>query len=596
MFDIERTHLNDAQRDQIRKYERLSRSKTFVPNRPQYDFAHAVGMLPIDTADPKTVFILKSANGVGKTAIVWNVLINIVYGNELDEDNHYGPVSIFQIPTTDTTTGEVIPGFFTEPLYNGAFPKHWPKNIWYVSNKDSLNAIWEEAKEWLPVNDYEEFWEESKDGKNYISRVNFLSTKWTLFFKTIDQDPGTFESANCSIIINDEPCPRAIFAAEIARTRMGGILIMPATPLRSEPWFPEYCEASDDPDLWIMEVPVWTNCIERAGQWDMGMFGIQDKGNLTERKIQMMIRQWERLDPDLLPARVEGKSVHLVGIVYKSYPKYRDQIFTKFDIWVRHPMDYMYRFIVDPHDRKPPACIWLRMDRWGNEQVLREFPSPSDPQFQGKMFVDITDAGHYKTYDFVKFFMQIEKELEIPETRIQDIIDPNFGLKRNAQTGKRVYQEWIEISRQVKKDLEFGREYSFIYDVLDAVEEGHQVVRQKFLPTLDGKFRFQIHETCVNLDQQLRFYRRKRQTILDEEEHGITDKVANKYKDFPDLLRYHSVVYWDYEELLRHPDRYTGSDYKETVDPAHLSEEEKYDWRKHLADVVSTRPEGADGV
>ena len=596
MFDISKTHYTDKEREHIAFYESLCRAKTFVPNRPQYDFIHAVGNLPLDPANPRSVFILKSANGVGKTSVTWNVLINIIYGNEKNDKGKYGPVNIFQTRIVDNETNETIDGFFSGPMYNGKFPSKWPKNIWYVSNKDVLNAIWEEAKVWLPVNDYEEiFWQDEKSGKNYISVVSFKSTGWTLFFKTVDQDPKTFEGANCSIIVNDEPCPRAIYAAEIARTRMGGIIIMPATPLRDEPWFSEYCEMADDPDLWILEVPVWTNCIEKAGTWDMGVYGIQQKGNLEERKILSMIRQWERLDPDLLPARVEGKSVHLVGIVYKSYPKYRDQIFMKFDIWVRQPELYVYRFVLDPHDRKPPAAIWLRMDIKGNEQVIREFPSVIDPQYAGKLFVDTPDAGHFTTYDFIKYFMQIERELQIVSYRIEDIIDPNFGMKRNAQTGKRVHEEWTEISRRVAKDSGSGREYSFITNVMDAVDEGHQVVLQKILPTIDGRHMLKIHESCHNLDSQMRYYRRKRQTVKHEEEMGLTDKVAEKYKDFPDLLRYHSVCFWNFKDYDRHVDRFTGKDYGETIKSSIRGPvEEEFNWRRAIKQI--TRPAGVDGT
>ena len=595
MFDLSRTKFSDDERGQIEFYESVCRAKIFVPNRPQYDYIHAVGNLSLDQENPKTIFVIKCANGVGKTAATWNILINIIYGNEKNKEGLYGPVNIFQNEIIDLTTGEKIDGFFSGPMYYGGFPKYWPKNIWYVSNKDVLGAIWEEAKVWLPKNDYEEFWDINKEGKTYVSKVVFHSTGWTVFFKTVDQEPKTFEGANCSIIVNDEPCPRAIFGAEVARIRMGGIILMPATPLRDEPWFPEYCEAADDPDLYLLEANVWKNCIETAGQWDMGRYGIQDKGNLAESKIRMMIRQWERIDPDLLPARVEGKSVHLLGIVYKSYPKYRDKIFKAFEIWVRQPMDYMYRFILDPHDRKPPAAIWIRMDRWGNQFVLREFPAVTDPHYQGKLFSDISDAGHYTTFDFIKYFMQIEKELQIPPTRITDIIDPNFGIKRNAQTGKRVYQEWSEICLQVKKDLGYGREYSFITNTLDAVDEGHQEVRQLILPTMHDRHRWIVHETCANVDQQMRYYRRKKQTAKHEDEMGPTDKVANKYKDFPDLVRYHAVNFWDYTELDRFKDKFTGSDYEETIKPSDQVEgEEQFNWQKVIQEVA--RPEGSDGV
>ena len=73
--------------------------------------------------EPKTVFIVKSANGVGKTSCTWNIIINIIYGNEKDEDGNCGPVNIFQTEIIDLSTGEKIDGFFSGPMYNGGFPK-----------------------------------------------------------------------------------------------------------------------------------------------------------------------------------------------------------------------------------------------------------------------------------------------------------------------------------------------------------------------------------------------------------------------------------------------------------------------------------------
>jgi len=567
MIDYQASKFNDKQIDQWKDYGRLCGAKTFLPNRPQFDFVHAIGTEVTKKEDPKRVFLMRSGNGTGKTTIIWNALANIIYGN----------VNIYE-DVKDVQTGEQFKGFFNWPLFNN-YPQKWPKKIWYVSNRDLINDIWEEAKNWLPSNEYHAtFVKDSKDGKNYISTVKFLGTPWVLFFKTVDQEPKVFEGANISIAIFDEPPPKRLFTAAVGRLRSGGFILMPATPLMDAAWFVSEIldKLEDHGDTWDQQVPIWDNCIEEAGEWDLGPFGIQKKGNLEKQQIEFMIRHW---DPDEVPARELGEFMHLTGVVYKTYSRDRENIFQDFQIWTPQPLIYMYRFLLDPHDRKPPAAMWLRMDQWGHIEVIREWPSPADPQYDGKLYINIKDSGAYTINDFVKIFFDIEKQLDIPPGRILDIIDPNFGLKKNANSGLRTFQEYTTASVELQRRLGYGRTFAFKTDVLDDLYEGHSAVKKFLLPSMiDGDRYLRIHDSCVNTDQALRFYSYKKQPVKEEEAHGLTDKIEKKYKDFADCLRYCLVLPWDFTELDKWVDRYAGGDYETSL---------QTNWRDRLA---ATRP------
>jgi len=397
----------------------------FLPNRPQADLIRAIG----EQVPNKRIFLVTSGNGTGKSTCVINIVANIVLG----DSNIYHNVK-------DVETSEVIPGFFQYPLYQN-YPKDWPKQIWYVSNKDSLKGIWEEFKKWIPEHMYTSY----KGGKTYVSEVFFKNTDWRLSFKTVDQDPGTFESANISLCIFDEPPPQALYKAAIARLRSGGFIIIPATPLFGAAWFVDEIieDISEKSDKYHQTVTIWENCIEDSGSWDLGkLLGVHPKGCLHKKNIQFMVRNF---DIDEREAREKGKFQHLTGLVYKTYvrDKKPKQLPHFVDIGTPNfPESFVYQFILDPHDRKPPAACWIRMDRWGRRRVIREWPSVHDDCYQGRTFNEIKSADPYVIKDFVRMWIEIETRLRIPNDRLQSIIDPNFGRKPNSVTGFAIHEEY----------------------------------------------------------------------------------------------------------------------------------------------------------
>jgi len=485
----------------------------FLPNRPQADFIRAVGTQVPDTR----IFLMTSGNGTGKTTATINMIANIVYG----------PVNIFN-DIRDVQTGEVFSGFFDYPLYKN-FPRDWPHNIWYVSNKDSLKEIWKEFLNWIPARSMHY----SKDGKTYISEVFFKGTDWRLSFKTVDQDIKTFETANVSIVIFDEPPPQAMFRAAISRLRKGGIIIIPATPLFSASWFVDDIidRMSEDKDKYHQTVSVWENCIETSGQWDLGRFGVHPKGCLHKSDISFMVKNF---DPDEREARENGKFQYLSGLVYKTYST------KKHFVKLIHPRDtrqYVYQFVLDPHDRRPPAAIWIRIDRWNRKRVIREWPSIHDSAYQGRLFKDIKSSDPYVLEDFVRFWIEIEEALKIPKDRVQAIIDPNYGKKPNSVSGLMLYEEYEKEFRRQK------RPRSFIVDAIDDRNTGHAVVKEWLKPTKDGDFPLLIDHICYNVDWGMRNYSYEPEpTGKLAEKKDLAINVREIGKDFPDLVRYACVV------------------------------------------------------
>jgi len=531
----------------------------FLPNRAQADMIEAVGKGPPD----KRIYLVTSGNGSGKTTCVINILANIIMGQ----------VNRFQY-AMDVEKRTVFHGFFNHALYNN-FPIHWPRRVWYVSNKDSLQGIWEEFQKWIP----RKYYIPSKGGKTYVSNVYFPGYKWLISFKTVDQDPETFESANISVVVFDEPPPLKLYRASIARLRTGGIVIIPATPLFSAAWFVDEIidKTVDDGDKYHQTVRIWDNCIETAGLWYLGKkLGYHPKGCLHKIDVDFMVRNW---DPDEREARENGKFMHMVGLVYKTYRNMRTRS-KPYSHLVRikqpaHPQTYVYQFIVDPHDRRPASAIWIRVDQYGRRRVIREWPSVEDDLYQHRMFHKINSADPYIIKDFVKKFIEIEEELGIPNDRIQSIMDPNFGRKRSEITGRLCHEEYeIEFDKQ-------KRPRGFITTANDDLYYGHKAVKALLKPTPNGDLYLLIDESCKNTDLNFRRYAYLEFTGKSAEGKDISIKVKDQFKHYVDLVRYGVVVpieWWPIEQPT-----------------ARMREDYEYG-DTSIYDKTAARPEGARGI
>jgi|GEM_PF-2016726 len=542
MFYVDNTKFDLIGKWRLLNLKRREPWRFFLPNKPQADALKALGtMVP-----EKRIFLITSGNGTGKTTFTINAIANLVYPGR----------NVFR-NVKDMASGEVYPGFFDYPFFNN-YPANWPTNIWYVSNRDAVKEIWEEFLNWIPKR-YMRF---SKAGKNHVSEVAFKGTPWRMMFKTVDQDPKTFESANVGIVIFDEPPPLKLYRAAVSRLRKGGIIIIPATPLFSAAWFVDEIidKIKVDKDKYHQTVSMWDNCIERCSFWDCGEFGLQPKGCLTEENIKFQIRNF---DPDEREARENGKFQYLVGLVYKTYSQKNHFVKLK---PIRDPKQYVYKFVLDPHERRPPAACWIRIDRWQRSRIIREWPGPLDSEYQGRMFKDIKSADPYVVEDFVRRWCEIEEEMRIPKDRMMSVIDPNFGRKPNSFSGLMLFEEYELLFRK------YGRPRQFVTDAIDDLATGHAAVKELLKPKRYGgvvDYPLLIDSGyCPNTDWGMRTYSYEPEpTGKTAEIRDLAIKVREIGKDHPDLLRYHAVTPYKWFPLPEIRDR-SFDDYDHQSTPA----------------------------
>ena len=548
-------------RNGVRTYLKVKENfpaQTFLPTRSQAKLIKAVGTL---TPEVRT-FLDTSGNGGGKTFNAINIFLNIAYGK----------INIFN-DLTDCETGDKYKGF-DYPFYTN-FPRTWPHEAWYITNHESIKSIETKFKKWTHPADtiYQ------NEGKTHLSKISFKSNNWKMYFKTINQDPDAFETAEVSLIIFDEVPPRRLYAAAWSRLRQGGIIIIVATPLFKAAWFVGDIidKIDEDKDKYYQKTNCYENCIEKAGYWKVGKWGIHPKGNLFQKNIEAQLRNY---DPDELEARRDGTFKFLVGLVYKTYRTITHMLKS-----VSHPipsaMNYMYRMVIDPHDRRPPAVIWVRIDKYGRRYIMREWPSRTDPHYSGLPFHKIKSADPYTVKDFVKIFHQIEtEELKIPLSRIdQRIMDPNFGRKPNSITGLTIAEEYCKAA----KELNLEGKWSFNTNVLDDLAAGHKLVKEYLKPTSDNDYYLLLSPGCYNVDYSFRNYSYEEPEGKAAERIEVSEKVRLIGKDFSDLVRYDLAVPFSYKELLIEKDPYEDTDYMQHVP----------EWRKK---ILTKRPQGVAGV
>ena len=554
--------------------------QTFIPSRPGADLIKVIGEKAGDKPDSKRIFLVTSANGTGKTTTAINICYNLAYPG----------CNIWKY-AKDYETGEEFPGFFNYPFFQD-YPDHWPKTIWYVSNKDALKNIDKKFKMWASREIINSF----KYSSQRIDKIDFPGSGWDCYFKTVDQDPQTFETADVGVIIFDEPPPYQLFTAAVSRVRSGGIIIIPATPLFTAAWFVDNIidvikKDGDKTDMVHQKVNVWTNCIEKAGYWDLGWAGLQPKGNLWKTNIDFMIKHW---DIDELEARRDGEFKYLTGLIYKIYNP---------EIWLPRKQEphmpsryFSYRFIIDPHERKPPLMYWCRVHQNGNQfyrYIMRTWPSIYDDEFHNTPFHKIKDAGKFTIKDYVRIIQRIEKQLEIPDrTKIKRIMDPNMGNKRDQDTGLTTAQMYTKHAREM-----LGEQWGFNTNAVDNLYYGHEAVRMLLQKDEYGLWPLLLDPQCDEIDYGFRHYAYEDLSAKQAEKKEISIKVKEIGKDPMDLLRYDVMVPVTMEEFLNMPGNEVSNDFGEA----------KYDYDAEVRKISRNvsidrswtqnvrRPDGASG-
>jgi len=363
---------------ELSRQKKINPLAYYIPTGKQEELIQTVG-----ANKKKWIFILPAANSSGKSATIINILGNIIYGKQSEWFNY---------------------SMFTDQW-------KFPKKFWYISETSVLKTFVcgmdesseTEIKKWFPKGRYTM----TKSGYDYFSQL-VTDNGWSGAFKTYEQDAKQFEGEKIGIAIFDEPPPENIFNAVLARLTLGGIVMMPMTPLAHSAWTLDRLvnKASEDSDIFVLNADIESACKEH---------GV--RGYLEHSQIERILSQY---DPEEVEARAHGRYTHLRGIVYKSiHPSLHRHSIPAIEFTQDKYTIYQ---VVDPHDSRPPAVAWFAVDPYDNTFAVAEYP---EEVFHTMKNFKLT------TKEVIEKLILIEKGNSWDGTKIIRVMDPNFGNKQN---------------------------------------------------------------------------------------------------------------------------------------------------------------------
>lgn len=526
-------------------------AKALIPNRAQFDFIKAIGnasvYFPVEKSDGNviqdhcTTFYDSSANGQGKSAnLIGGILSNIIFPGKLNIYPH----------VKDVQKGDEYNGFFDFPLYK-QWPAAWPKRFVYVTDAALLQkVVIPEFKKWIPAC----FFEEKKLGKQHVSEMVFKAYEagelteeevfstyslgvgdWEGYFLTREQDPIVFEGMNIGCYIFDEPPYEWQFRGAYNRIRMGGIIIVSATPVINSAYLKDLVKDkvdSGDETQYYQSTDIWNNSISKGGEWDLGDFGIQKKGNLTDAEIY---RQIEKCAPSEYAARILGQDIHLQGRIIKLFD--RDSHVVPYQ--PLHASEQVY-FIVDPHDAKPPFMSWWAVSQFAREINIedgngRKLMMPymrcilEFPRYEPDKGYETIQDTKLKISDFCEIILETEKEFSINGRVKKRIMDPFFGAKPYANTRLTTVQTYRQngINCILGPRMDIGYGENLIDECLKFREDGPPPI-------------LTFEEHCLNTVRALENYSWVKPNRLRDDQDIASEKRqrTEKWKHGCDLIRY----------------------------------------------------------
>lgn len=271
---------------------------------------------------------LGAANGIGKSLGMVNLLANLIWpvGNKW---------------------------FQQDLLSNWPFPK----KIRIVSDPTVVRgSIIPMMKQFFPKGRYDaKKYTTTKDGKSYESHWE-TDTGWTIQIMTYEQEPAEFEGVTLGLVWCDEPLPESLYTANLSRLRMGGLMIITATPL-DQPWMYDKFVTNKDREaqkLYYLNAEVEDACKQH---------GV--RGFLDHHVIEMLINQYPE---DEREARAKGRFTHLSGLVFKMYET-GTHLLRPFAINKR---DYVVVEALDTHPRVAEHVTWMAIDRQQQKYIIDE--------------------------------------------------------------------------------------------------------------------------------------------------------------------------------------------------------------------------------
>lgn len=483
----------------IRELDEQYPSLSFIPNIGQ----EKAFKFHTDYDQSPHISLFGGGNGVGKTAAMSIFAVGLIFGHDYLHD-FFGQYKVFT-----------------------QFKEHCIRRqrrgvIRLVVQADSMKeggSVYQAITDWFPRGDdpKKPLYKMKKGGKTYYSEIEIhIPNAPIVEIKTHDQDVGAHAGTTVDWILCDEPFPQGLWTEMVGRTRDGGKIAMFLTPLNMAGWLmDDVVDQVDNVTICMTNASIWENCVDIPGT----------RGHLKRENIDLMIKAWNQSDPESVEARVEGKFTHLSGALYKAFDT-GVHVCKPFEI----PDNWPIYHIIDPHDSKPTAAIWILQGPNNRHWIIKEWPKE-----------DFTKLGNTRLTisHTVQAFREMEGDLCYQV--VANIMDPNKGSFVYSNTKRTVQDEFRTEGRR--------------YDLckVDDLDVGHKAVQRLLYydpnkPVEDGynEPQLMVWDNCPNAINALQKYGFKKGY---DPGASLTAKIDKKFKDFADLVRYYAVSYRDFQTV-----------------------------------------------
>jgi phage terminase large subunit-like protein len=442
--------------------------KWFNPNGAQEEFINAVGQGDV------FIGIFSAANGVGKTALLANLLGACVF----DTDNPW----------------------FDKPFFKDFPYVHRGRIASSSKNIEEIGAIQTEIKRWFPKGKYSA----RRKGKQFDSE--YMIDDWVIDIMSFEQDASQFESATLGIMIFDEPPPMKILFASLARMRKGGIILIFMTPLDTGGEIIE--DLTSKEDIEYEGETIGKVVIKYAGiEENCKQHGV--RGQLEHKDIEKMLNFY---DADERDARAKGKPVHLIGRIYPDFEDKDPYVVDDFII----PEEWARVCILDPHNAIPYAFSWAAIDPTGQVWIYDEFPGED---------LEKMHVSNLTIPDYARLIGEKEGRDKIKLR----LADPYFANVRYANTGKTVKEEFADLG------LDFENGDTSGLDVGHKKVREYMKYQKAFPVSPSNHPKLHVFKSCRNHWRSLMRYKRKISKTGEVKDKIVIDET---YKHFCDNIRH----------------------------------------------------------
>jgi len=419
-------------------------------------------------------------NSWGKTAFIVNLLGNIIWGPQSEW---------FRIPL----------------ISRWPYPRHL-RIISTAQNLEDRGAFAQEVKKWWPPGRYESF----RQGRQYDSLYK-ADNGFIIDCLTFDMDDEQFESTIIGLAIFDEIPPESKYKATVARLKKGGLIIFSLCPLEGSGWIDsEISDRADGKKIKVFYGDISANCREH---------GI--RGVLEHENIMRMIDLW---DPMEVEARAHGKPLHLIGRVYNSF----DYDVHTVDGLLEDKRNYTWYFFLDPHDRRPPAAIWLGVDTTDDWWVVDEWPSQPFHKIKN------TDLTIKQIADIIK-----AKESDMGISPSMRFMDPNWFNKVYPNSRLTVSEEYRQHGIKFTGIESFGDFPKGVFESTARKLLRERMFFDKNKPLSSTNHpKLYILRHCHNVIYGFRHYLWDEYSGRISDKRDVSERPQKRNKCFPNLLEY----------------------------------------------------------